>query len=102
MAPSDFHNKIVGTVQAFALVVVRHNGNAAVGFLSRNPTGIVLTRQQPALRIASQAVGLVGAGLEKRQTVGIVIAHPPILPDVAEQQVATFLEPDRAFRRPPG
>ena len=30
---------------------------------------------------------------------GIVIAHPPIQPDISEQQVTTFLEPDRAFRR---
>lgn len=62
----------------------------------------MLAGQEAALRVSGEAVGLVGAGLEFGQAVGVVVAHATVASDVAEEQVATLLEPDRAFGGPPG
>ena len=54
------HHHVVGLVEAVALEAVRDHGDAAVGFLARDPPGQAFAGDQPALGIAGEAVGAVG------------------------------------------
>ena len=62
------HHHVVRPVEAFALEAVGDYGEAAVELLPRDPPRVVLAGDQPALQVASEAVGPVGRPLESTVT----------------------------------
>jgi hypothetical protein len=59
----------------------------------------VLAGDQTALEVAGQPVGLVGLVLEHGDALARRILHPLAGIDVAEQEVAAFVPPQRPFGR---
>src|SRR6202011_653252 len=90
---------VVGPVELSPLKAVRDDGDAAVKLLPSDPTTVVLASDQPALEVAGQTVGAVRRFLEQRSAFARLVLHPPVVVDVAEQQVAALLPPQRPFRR---
>ena len=90
---------VVGAVQRAALKAVGDHGKAAVGFLAGYAAPVVFGGEQAALGVAGQAVGAVGGFAEQRQALGVGPFHPPVVMNVAEQQIAAFLPPDRPLGR---
>ena len=73
---------------------------AAVGLQPIDAAAEVVAGNQPALAIAGLAVGVGGALLVERDALAGLPLHAPAAVDVAEQQVAALLPPDRSFGRP--
>jgi hypothetical protein len=61
---------------------------------------VVLAGQQPALEVAGEPVGPVGLLLEYRDALAWRVLHPLAGVDVAEQEIAAFLPPQRSLGRP--
>src|SRR4051794_12720704 len=59
----------------------------------------MFTREQTALKVASQAVGAVGWFGKKGHTRPGCVLHSLVVMNVAEQEIAIFLPPKRALRR---
>jgi hypothetical protein len=59
----------------------------------------MLAGNQPALQIASEAIGAVGSVLEDAQALAGRVLHPLAGVNVAEQEIAALLPPHRAFSR---
>ena len=62
-----------------------------------NPPGVVFAGEQPALEVAGQPIGPVRCLLERRHALPRRVFHPPVVVNVAEQQIAALLPPDRSF-----
>ena len=90
---------VIGPVELPPLKAVGDHRDAAVEFLPRDPPGVVLAGDQPALKVAGQPVGPVGRFLEQRHALAGLVFHPLVVVDVAEQQIAAFLPPERSFGR---
>src|SRR5262249_3610478 len=88
---------VVRPVEAPALKTVRDHGNAAVEFLPGDTSRVVLAGDQPALDIAGEPIGPVGRLLEHGDTLPRRVFHTLVVMDIAEQEVAAFLPPDRPF-----
>jgi len=93
------YDDVVRTEQALALEGIGNDGEAAVGFLARDAAREMFGRDDAALQIAGEAVGLVGllqghrgGALARR------VFHPARVFDVVEEEIAAFLDPHRAFR----
>src|SRR5262249_23589831 len=92
----DYH--VVGPIEPLPLEAVGDHRDAAVRFLPRHAPALSLAGNDPALEIAGEAVGLVGVLLEHADALPRRVFHPLAGVDVAEQQIAAFLPPHRAFR----
>src|SRR3984893_14506772 len=57
----------------------------------------MLAGDQPSLQVAGQTIGSVRRFKEHRHPSPRFVFHSPVVVDVAEQQVATFLPPNRPF-----
>src|SRR5262245_35820481 len=60
----------------------------------------MLGRKQPPLQVAGEAVGAVGRLLEQRDALAGRVLHAPVVVDIAEQEIAALLPPNRPFSRP--
>src|SRR5205807_8139751 len=58
---------------------------------------LMLARQEPAVEVASEAIGLVGWLLEQGNALSRRVLHPAAVMDIAKQQIAPFLPPQRSF-----
>ena len=94
-----FHDDIVGTQQALALEAVGDDGDAAVGLGAGDAARQMLGRDDAALQIAGEAVGLVGLLHRDGDALTRRVFHPPRGIDVVEEQVAAFLPPERPLGR---
>src|SRR2546422_9856 len=101
-AAVGFDHDVVGTVEPPTLEAVRDHGEAAVELLPRDAPAVMLAGNQPALEIPGQPVGPVRRLQEHRHALGGDVLHAPVVMDVAEQQKAAFLPPERPFGRPLG
>ena len=93
----DHH--VVGPVEAPALEAVRDHGEAAVELAPGDPPGVVLAGEQAALQIAGEPVGAVGRLEIHGHALRRRVLHAPVVVDVAEQQVAALLPPQRSLGR---
>src|SRR5262249_24466309 len=67
---------------------------------SRDASRIVLAGHQPAREVTRQSIGAVGRFLVDRHRLARRIFHAPGAMNIAEQQIAALLPPERTFRRP--
>ena len=92
------HDHVVGTVQLLALVVAGEHRDGAIGLRACEMARGVLARDQPALEIPSEAIGLV-AGLAEGRDSGLgAPAAQVVARHVAEQEVLVTAVPKRALR----
>ena len=95
--PSDLQTMSFGELSGLPLYFDRH-GDGAVVFGARDAPGVVFAGEEPALAIASVAVGVVRRLAENADRARLLVpAHDAVVGDVAPQQAAPVAEPDRAF-----
>ena len=94
-----FDDDIVGTQQAFALEAVGDDSDAAVGLGAGDTARQMLGRDDAALQIAGETVGLVGLLHRDGNALTRREFHAARGIDVVEEQVAAFLPPDRSLGR---
>src|SRR5262249_7529826 len=68
--------------------------------LSSYASSVVLAGQQSALEISGQPVRAVRRLVEHGHALARHVLHPPVVVNVAEQQIAAFFPPEWPFRRP--
>jgi hypothetical protein len=94
-----FNDNVVWPIQAASLEAVGNHCDAAVVLLASDAAGFVFAGQQPALQVAGEAIGLVGVLLEYGDALAGRVFHAFAGVDVAEQQIAALLPPQRPFGR---
>ena len=106
-AAVGFDDHIVGAVELAALELVGEDGGGAVVFPPADAAAVVFGGDEAALQVAGEAVVPVdGFGVHGDAAAGGV-AHPAVVVDVAEQQIAAVAvagvsPPQRPFGRPLG
>ena len=89
---------VVRRVEPLALELVHQHRDRAVVFGARDPPRLVLAGDEAALAIATIAVGVVGRlAIDADRAGGLVVAHQPIVRDVAPDQATGVAEIDRPF-----
>src|SRR5712691_6433858 len=91
---------VIRPVEAAPLEAVGDHGETAVKFLPGDPSGVMLAGDQPALEVSGQPIGAVRRLLEYGHALPRRVLHAPVVMNIAEQQVAAFLPPDRSFGGP--
>src|SRR5262249_22190429 len=97
-AAVGLHHDVIGTVELSSLEAVRDHRGAAVELLPRDAPAVVLARDQATLQISRQPVGAVRRLLMERDALTRRELHALVVVDVAEEEIATFLPPERALR----
>ena len=93
-----FYNRAVRRIELFALVIVGQHGNLAAVLGTGDAARRVFAADQPPLPIARVAVGEVGRRAEHRRVAGQrVVAHQPVVRDVAEDYAVHVAEPHRTL-----
>ncbi len=101
--PITFAGNVIGRIERFALESVGQHSDAPVVLGTRHAPPLggragALTNQQPALTVATHAIGKVRVLAVHRQlTRHLVPAHDAIVGNIADQQVATVTDPHRPF-----
>src|SRR5258708_36763116 len=75
-------------------------GEGGIEFLAGGPPAVMLAGNERALKIAGQAVRPVGRLEEQRgAALARLMLHPAVVVDVAEQEVAALVPPQRPLGR---
>src|SRR5262249_13193109 len=90
---------VVRPVEALALKIVGDHGEAAIKLTPRHPPRLVLAGDDAALLVAGEPVRLIGVLLEHGHALARRVLHPLDGMDVAEQEIAALLDPDRSLGR---
>src|SRR5262252_1522530 len=64
-----------------------------------HPSRVMLTGKEAPLQVAREPVGAIGRLQEHADALARHVLHAAVVMNVAEQQVAAFLDPHRAFSR---
>src|SRR5262252_3948130 len=98
-APIGFHHHIVRPVQAAAVIVIRYHGDTTIRILAGHTPCEVFAGDEPALEVSGEPIGLIGGLLDEGDTGARRPLHAPIISNVTEQKIASFLPPHWAFGR---
>ena len=92
------HNNVVWAIQAFAVVMFRQNGHAAVQFGAGDTPVLVRTADQTALTVACVAVGKTGRLTENEHAAVLGPAQDAVVRQIAYQQLVCIGKPDGSFQ----
>ena len=92
-------DNVVRPVESAALKAVGDDGDAAVRFLAGDAAAVVLAGDESSLQVAGQAVGAIGRFEKQRNAASRLVLHATVVVDVAEQEVAALLPPQRSLGR---
>src|SRR5215470_19986026 len=98
-APIGFHHHVVRPVQATTVIVIRHHGDTTIGILAGHTPCEVFAGDEPALEVSGEPISLIGGLLDEGDTRTRRPLHAPIIANVTEQEIASFLPPHGAFGR---
>jgi len=96
-AAVGFHHHVIGAVQPASLEAAGDDRYAAVGFQTGDAAAIVFRGHQPALEVTGEAVGPVRGLAVDDSAPARSVLHPPVVMDVAKQQVTALFPPERSF-----
>src|SRR5262245_24964918 len=91
------NDDVIGSIETPALEAVGEHRQTTIELDSRDASSIVLTCQQPALKVTRQPVGPIGALELQRHALAWSVSVASTVMDVAEQKIATLLPPDGAL-----
>src|SRR5262249_15402580 len=95
-----FHDDVVRPPNALPGEIIGDNRNRTVGIDAHDAPRVALAGDGPPLKIARESFGVLGALFDHCDALPGRVLHAPVVADVAEEEIAAFLPPPRAFGGP--